>query len=123
MVYNYPPFISSIKSRGLEIEFVGCGGFSVGWFGEKKQGRRTVKIQCFYPKGTSNNFARPVEGITAVVDLETMKIISYNDEKKIPVPKAEGTDYRLSSQKLPFGPKINPISIEQPKFRFSFLPI
>lgn len=114
-VYNYPPFIRSIKSRGLEIEFVGCGGFSVGWFGEKKQGRRTVKIQCFYPKGTSNNFARPVEGITAVVDVETMKIISYSDEKKIPVPKAEGTDYRLSSQKPPFGPKINPISIEQPK--------
>lgn len=115
LVLNYPPFIRSIKSRGLEIEPVVCTTYSIGWFGEKKQGKRTINILCSYLNGTDNIYARPLEGITAVVDLDTMKIIGYRDDKRIPLPKAEGTDYRLSSQKPPFGPKINPISIEQPK--------
>eukprot|EP01018_Ginkgo_biloba_P032646 Gb_33616 [translate_table: standard] len=112
---SYPPFIHSIKTRGLEIESVVCSAFSVGWFGEKKQGKRTIKVLCFYRNGTDNFYTRPIEGITVVVDLDTYEIIGYTDRARIPLPKAEGTDIKSSSQKPPFGPKTNPISIEQPK--------
>lgn len=115
LIISYPPFLRSLKSRGLEIEPVICSTYSIGWFGEKKQGKRKINILCSYRNGTDNIYARPLEGITAVVDLDTMKIIGYRDDAKIPLPKAEGTDYRLSSQKPPFGPKINPISMEQSK--------
>lgn len=115
LLLTYPPFIRSIKSRGLEIGPVVCNTYSVGWFGEKTQGKRVINILCSYTNGTVNIYARPIEGITGVVDLDTMTVIGYRDDKKIPVPKAEGTDYRFSAQKPPFGPKINPISIEQPE--------
>ncbi|GLJ45541.1 hypothetical protein SUGI_0958730 [Cryptomeria japonica] len=112
---EYPPFIESIKNRGLEMKSVVCNSVSAGWFGEKKQGKRIMNIQCLYTNGTVNIDARPIEGVTALVDLDQMKIIEYMDRIKVPMPKAQGTYYRESTQKPPFGPKTNPISMEQPE--------
>ncbi|KAF2284185.1 hypothetical protein GH714_019840 [Hevea brasiliensis] len=55
-----------------------------------------------------------LEGIKIIVDLEEMKIVDYNDRVKVPVPKSEGTDYRLSKQKPPYDPRINRAAIMQP---------
>ncbi|GLJ45536.1 hypothetical protein SUGI_0958580 [Cryptomeria japonica] len=112
---EYPPFIESIRTRGLDMKSVVCSTFSVGWFGEKKQGKRVINVLCFYTNGTVNIHARPIEGVTVVVDLDQMKITGYIDRIKVPMPKAQGTDYRESTQKPPFGPTTNPISIEQPE--------
>uniref|UniRef100_A0A0D6QWY4 Amine oxidase n=1 Tax=Araucaria cunninghamii TaxID=56994 RepID=A0A0D6QWY4_ARACU len=112
---EYPPFIQSIKNRGLEMDSVVCSTFSVGWFGEKEQGKRIINVQCFYRNGTDNIYARPIEGVTVVVDLDQEKVVGYSDRKKFPMPKAEGTDIKRSSQKPPFGPETNPISMEQPR--------
>ncbi|KAJ9154313.1 hypothetical protein P3X46_027664 [Hevea brasiliensis] len=56
----------------------------------------------------------PIEGIKIIVDLEEIKIVDYNDRVKVPVPKSEGTDYRLSKQKPPYDPRINRAAIVQP---------
>lgn len=58
-------------------------------------------------------YVRPIEGITAVVDLEEMKIIEYHDRFRVPVPKAEGTEYRESKQKPPFGPLLRGLATMQ----------
>ncbi|KAH9288257.1 hypothetical protein KI387_032374, partial [Taxus chinensis] len=89
--------------------------FSIGWFGEKKQGNRIINVQCFYPNGTVNIYAMPFKGVTVVVDLDEQKIVGYMDRLKIAMPEAKRTDYRRSRQKPPFGLKTNPISIEQPE--------
>ena len=73
-----------------------------------------LKILCFYTDGTANLYMRPIEGVTIVVDLDEMKITEYHDRLTVPMPEAEGTEYRLSKQKPPFGPRLNGVSSMQP---------
>jgi primary-amine oxidase len=110
---TYGPFIESAKKRDLNVSYVVCSTFTVGWFGGVERTKRVVKVQCFYNKGTVNLYLRPIEGIGIVVDLDKMKIVEYSDTFKIAVPKAEGTDYRFSKQNPPFGPRINGAAIMQ----------
>ncbi|XP_010256009.1 PREDICTED: primary amine oxidase [Nelumbo nucifera] len=110
---KYAPFQASIRKRGLKLSEVVCQTFSVGWFGERKQGKRLLKILCFYLDGTVNLYMRPIEGITVVVDLDEMKVANYYDRFTVPVPKADGTEYRASKQKPPFGPSHNGMSVVQ----------
>uniref|UniRef100_A0A2N9EQU4 Amine oxidase n=1 Tax=Fagus sylvatica TaxID=28930 RepID=A0A2N9EQU4_FAGSY len=110
---TYQPFLKSIKKRNLNLSDVVCSTFTVGWFGEVKS-KRVVKLLCFYIDGSVNLYVRPLEGITLVVDLDEMKIVEYYDRFIVPVPKAEGTDYRASKQKPPFGPRLNGAALVQP---------
>ncbi|XP_050218573.1 primary amine oxidase-like [Mercurialis annua] len=110
---KYGPFIDSVKSRGLNLSAVVCSSFTVGWFGEESN-KRVIKLQCYHMNDTVNLYLLPIEGIKIVVDLDEMKIVEYVDSERVPVPKSEGTDYRLSEQKPPFGPRINGAAILQP---------
>ncbi|MGV7994865.1 hypothetical protein PJP12_29795, partial [Mycobacterium kansasii] len=60
---------------------------------------------------------RPLEGITLIVDYDAMEITEYSDRLRIPVPKADGTDYRASVQKPPFPPESKYITVVQPDGR------
>ncbi|KAA8548634.1 hypothetical protein F0562_000318 [Nyssa sinensis] len=113
MPLTYPPFIESVNKRGLNVSDIVCSSYTVGWFGEQKS-KRVLKILCYYAKGTANFYVRPLEGITLVVDLDDMKITEYYDRFIIPVPKGEGTEYRESKQKPPFGPRLNGAAIAKP---------
>lgn len=111
---KYKPFIKSIKERGLEPKKAVCIAYSVGWFGESGRGRREVMLLCSYSDGSSNIYARPIDGISILVDIEEMKITKYFDRFRAPLPKAEGTEYRASAQKPPFGPQLTPTTVVQP---------
>lgn len=99
----------------LFSEQIVCGSFTVGWYGQNgsNNGRR-VKVMCYYLDGTVNLYMRPIEGVTVTVDLDSMKIVGFLDRIKVPVPKGDGTDYRGSQQKPPFGPCLNDINVVQP---------
>uniref|UniRef100_A0A0D9WRR9 Amine oxidase n=1 Tax=Leersia perrieri TaxID=77586 RepID=A0A0D9WRR9_9ORYZ len=112
---KYPPFVQSVRRRGLAITNVGCGVFSMGWFGDN-DARRLAKMQCFVTSTTANFYARPLEGVTLVVDMEAMAIVSYTDRAVYTVPKAEGTDYRAGKAGPPFnGPLPAPGVVVQPE--------
>ncbi|GLT99661.1 hypothetical protein SLE2022_170850 [Rubroshorea leprosula] len=111
--FTYEPFIESIKSRGLNLSDVVCSTFTVGWYGEEKS-RRVLKVQCFTKKDSVNIYVRPIEGIAIVVALDEMKIVGYGDRLRATVPKAEGTEYRASVLKPPFGPKLSRVAMVQP---------
>lgn len=110
--FSYGPFKESLRKRGLNISHVLCAAFTIGWFGEAKT-ERTVKVKCYFRNGTANLYARPIEGVAMVVDLDDMKIVDYKDRFVVPVPKAEGTEYRASKLKPPFGPKLKGIAVKQ----------
>jgi primary-amine oxidase len=113
LAQTYEPFIESINKRSLNLSDVVCSTYSIGWFGEVKS-KRVLKLLCFYTDGTVNLYLRPLEGITLVVDLDEMKIVEYYDRFIVPVPKAEGTDYRASKQTPPFGPRLHGAAFVQP---------
>lgn len=114
---SYPPFLQSLSKRGLDVKDVVCSTFTVGWFGESQLFKRLIKILCFVAGETANFYARPVEGVLIIVDLEAMEIVKYRDRVQMPVPKANGTDFR-SDKVGPFvGPETKPGFIVQPQGR------
>lgn len=94
---TYPKFKESIAKRGLNLSEISCVPFTIGWYGEKIT-RRALKVSCFYRDESVNIWARPVEGITLLVDVDLIKIIMYNDRYRVPMPKAEGTNFQSSSK-------------------------
>ncbi|CAL1404132.1 unnamed protein product [Linum trigynum] len=110
---EYGPFKESAERRGVDLTEVTCSCFPAGWFGEEKK-RRVAKLQCFSTKDTVNFYMVPLEGITMVVDLDAMEIVDYMDRDEAPLPKAEGTDYRLSAVDPPLGPRLNGAVLVQP---------
>ncbi|CAN1807806.1 Amine oxidase [copper-containing] alpha 2, peroxisomal [Linum perenne] len=112
--FQYAAFQESVRKRGLRVKEILCQVYGIGWFGEKEKGKRIVKVMCNSLEGSVNLYVRPIEGITATVDLDQMKIIGYRDRLVVPVPKADGTDYRGSQQRPPFGPSVNRVNFVQP---------
>lgn len=111
---SYEPFVESIKQRGLSMSEVDCFGFTGGWYGEEKT-RRVLMISCYYLNGTVNYHVRPLEGITVAVDLDELRVVEYRDRVRVPLPKAEGTEYRWSMLKEPLGPHLNHFNLVQPQ--------
>ncbi|KAJ8766282.1 hypothetical protein K2173_022341 [Erythroxylum novogranatense] len=94
---KYPKFAESTHKRGLNLSEISCLPFTVGWYGEHAT-KRALKVACFYRAGSVNIFARPIEGITILVDVDSMQITSYTDRFRAPVPKAGGTDFRSKAK-------------------------
>lgn len=113
---TYPPFLKSIKKRRLDLKEVVFSVFSIGWFGEKSEegNKRVVSLLSFYKEGSVNVWVRPIEGMRIIVDLDKMMIVEYDDSEVLPLPKAEGTDYRASQMKPPFVAQTKPIYVVQP---------
>ena len=73
-----------------------------------------VKVLFFYKGGTPNVWVRPIEGVAVLVDLDKMVIVKYSDSEVVPIPKAEGTEYRGSKLRPPFAAETKPITVVQP---------
>ncbi|KAL0302580.1 UNVERIFIED_CONTAM: Primary amine oxidase 2 [Sesamum angustifolium] len=58
---TYAPFLASIEKRGLVLDQVFCGSFTVGWYGNDAS-KRVVSLMCYYINGTINFYMRPIEG-------------------------------------------------------------
>ncbi|CAL5079537.1 unnamed protein product [Urochloa decumbens] len=120
---KYSPFVESVWRRGLNVSDVYCGVLSRGWFGSSQPsygGGRVAKMQCVVGGDgeTANLYARPLVGVTLVVNLDRMAIVGYNDRVVYPVPKAEGTDYRADKVGPPYtGPATVPGVVVQPEGR------
>lgn len=76
-----------MRQRGYtSFEMVFCEAYSAGYFGEQNETRRLVKVPCFDMSPHSNNlYARPIEGIFAVVDLTTLAVAEVVDTGASPL--------------------------------------
>ncbi|XP_010525188.1 PREDICTED: primary amine oxidase [Tarenaya hassleriana] len=108
---TYPLFKKSIIGRGLNVSEISCVPFSVGWYGETIT-RREVKATCFYREGSVNVFARPIEGITITIDVDSMQIVTYVDRVTNPVPRSQGTDFRTKNKPYRFSCKVSDTGFE-----------
>lgn len=92
-VKSDPRWIAAVKKRGItdeDIPLVQIDPFSSGYFGrEFEKGKRIVRAVSYWRGDIRDNgYAHPIEGVVAVVDLISNKVVDLvDDEKVIPVPK------------------------------------
>ena len=111
-----PRFREALARRGIsEPENVMAEAWSLGGHAEPgEQGRRLAWTPCWYRESLADNaYARPIEGLYAVVDLNTMEVLRVEDTSDVPVPEASGA-YR-PDQVGPLRDDVRPLEIVQPE--------
>ena len=115
IVQSNPEWQAAVKKRGItEFEKVVCIPLTAGYFGlAEEEGRRLFKVVSFDGRNTNNFWGRPIEGITAVVDVEKGEVIKLIDTGMVPLPD---TPIDLDEGSVgPLRKAANPISITQTK--------
>lgn len=107
---------AAMKLRGYtRYDGITCNPLAAGYFGASTpRAIRLMNVPCFDMSDKTNNiFARPIEGLMAVVDLDTKKVLRLIDLGVVPVPAtAPDHDYaKIDKYRKP----INPIEIAAPK--------
>lgn len=83
-------FVAGLLARGVRNpNTVLCWTFSAGTFvHDSFRGRRVAQVQCSEPAGTSiNPFARPLTGLSALVDLDAGVALEILDTGAKPLPR------------------------------------
>ena len=114
IVRQHPDFIAGLKRRGIEnIQQVHVEAFAVANLAEPdEQHLRHTRAHCFYVENPGDNtYARPVEGLVPVVDLNAMTVLRVEDSGVVPLPPDPG-DYRAA--RLEVRPALATLNITQP---------
>lgn len=83
-----PVFVAGLGKRGLTPDGVFCLPLTAGAFGAAEEaGRRLMKVPCYVNPDQSNFYAKPVEGLFALVDLNAREVIDVVDTGVVPVPE------------------------------------
>ena len=111
-----PEFQAAIKKRGItNSDLVMVDPWSAGNYGfEEEKGRRLVLARSFLRSSpTDNGYARPIEGVTAVVDLNSMEVVRVDDYGVVPLPPSPGN--YASEFVGEFRKDLKPLEIAQPE--------
>ncbi|MEO1396532.1 MAG: primary-amine oxidase [Cyanobacteria bacterium J06634_5] len=111
-----PDFQAAIAKRGItDPDLVMVDPWSAGNYGiEEEDGVRLSRALCWVRANpTDHGYARPIEGVIPVVDLNKMEVIRVEDYGVVPLPPKDGNytpeyvkDYRTD---------IKPLQIVQPE--------
>ena len=109
-------FLEAIKKRGItDVDLVMVDPWSAGNFGiEEEKGKRLTFARCWVRSSpTDNGYARPIEGVIPVVDLNKMEVIRVEDHGLVPLPPNPG-NYAAEFIKE-FRTDLKPLDIVQPE--------
>src|SRR5262249_29941159 len=117
VVKKSPQFKEALKKRGLtDTSLVMVEPWSAGNYGTEPaedKGRRLLRALCFVrsePK--DNGFARPLDSLVVVVDLNQVKVVRVEDYGVTPLPPQTGNWAREYLPKV--RPGLKPLKIVQP---------
>ena len=81
---------AAMRKRGFDnFQDIACIPHTVGYHGlASEAGRRLVKMSCYDSRNTPNFWGRPIEGLIAVLDHHTKKIVELIDTGVVPIPTA-----------------------------------
>lgn len=101
-VLEHPDFLDGLKARGItDTTFLDCDTVPPGYFGtDEERGRRIGNVQCAEPRGVRNAWTRQVEGLSAVVDLESEEVLRVVDDGPVPL-SATDADFDRTTLKRP----------------------
>jgi primary-amine oxidase len=114
VVKEHPEFVEALARRGItDLTFIDCWNGPPGRFGlPEEEGRRLGHVGCVDVRGVRNQWTRGIEGLTAVVDLDTEEVLRVVDEGVVPIPDTNA-DYDLATLG-PLRENPTPISMYQP---------
>ncbi len=110
-----PEFQEAIKKRGItDTNLVIVDPWSAGNYGIAEEvGQRIVRALCWVRSSPSDNgYARPIEGIIPVVDLNKMEVVAVEDYGVVPLPPEDGNYSREFVKN--YRTDIKPLEIVQP---------
>ena len=111
-----PDFQNALRKRGLNSpELVMVDPWSAGHYGfPEEEGKRLALARCFLRSGpTDNGYARPIEGLSVLVDLNSMKIMRIDDYGIVPMAPNPG-NYAAEFMGH-FREDLKPLDITQPE--------
>ncbi|KAL6186449.1 hypothetical protein ACLB2K_042569 [Fragaria x ananassa] len=95
VVKDYPPFRDAMKKRGIEdLDLVMVDPWCTGYHSEADAPSRRLAKPLIFCRTESdcpmeNGYARPVEGIHVLVDMQNMVVLEFEDRKLVPLPPAD----------------------------------
>ena len=86
-----PDFLAALRKRGVtDSDLVMIDAWSAGTYGDERpeeRGKRLVRALAFVRSEPGDNpYARPLDGVTAVVDLHKMEVVRIDDHGVVPLP-------------------------------------
>ena len=111
-----PEFLAALARRGItDPSLVMVDPWSAGYYGyPDEEGRRLALTRNFLRSSpTDNGYARPIEGLSALVDLNSMEVMRVDDYGVIPLPPKAG-NYAAEFVEE-FRQDLKPLEINQPE--------
>jgi primary-amine oxidase len=121
-VRKSPAFREAMKKRGIEdLGLVMVDAWSAGHYGNEPpedKGKRLVRALCWVRSDPRDNgYARPIENIVAVVDLNRKQLLRLEDYGIVPLPPEPGNWSRESIKETRGGLKpLQVVQAEGPSF-------
>ena len=114
-VKRSPEFREALKKRGVEdVNLVMVDPWSAGWYGnepEEDNGRRLSRaLASVRSEPFDNGYARPLQGVVAIVDLGTMEVLRVEDYGVVPLPPDPGN---WTSRYITPRPALKPLEVVQ----------
>ncbi|MSR58057.1 MAG: primary-amine oxidase [Planctomycetaceae bacterium] len=112
-----PDFLAALKKRGAtDVQLVMVDPWSAGMYGTERpedRGKRLSRALAWVrSEAGDNGYARPLDGVVAVVDLNTMQVVRVEDYGVIPLPPEAGNWHRSYQKEFCEPPR--PLQIVQP---------
>ena len=111
-----PRFVEALAKRGItDLSLVCSDPWSCGVFGHADEdGRRLIQtITWVRNRPYDNHYAHPVEGLSALVDINRGEVLRIDDFGVVPVPREEA-NYAARFQKT-WRSGLKPIEVVQPE--------
>ena len=102
---NCPAFREALKRRGIEdMNLVMVDAWSAGHYGNEPpedKGKRLVRsLSWVKANGLDNGYARPIEGVVTIIDLNRKEVVRVEDHGVVPLPPKDGNWTRSAVPKL-----------------------
>lgn len=112
---GHPDMVAGLETRGLTPDDVFCLPLTAGnFFTDEYDGTRLMKVPCYVNPEGSNFYARPIEGLYAVVDLSTGNALRVIDEGIITIPEDPwGYTQDEIEARTALRPETNPVTLQQ----------
>jgi primary-amine oxidase len=113
---SHPDFLAALSKRGItDVSLVCSDPWSCGVFGHPDEvGRRLIQtITWVRNHPHDNQYAHPVEGLSALVDIDRGEVLRIDDFGVVPVPRDEG-NFAAGFQQS-WRTDLKPIEVIQPQ--------